>query len=196
MNRHSRLIRALAVLALSAGLSIALSLPVFAAIDASIVPAAGAPGDRLVLTTGDPNNPQADAGLAGQTRTVYLINFADFEAQTRRYRHQVCGTHGDRALGSLSWRNGIGSLDFRVPSVPAGTYYLQVRVLNVSPDCWRIGSATELGPLVLTVTGAVANGQSSPPSSAVVPTAISVLIAISALTLVAIATAWVARTTR
>jgi hypothetical protein len=196
MNRHSRLTRALAVLALGAGLTIGLSLPVFAAVDASIAPAAGAPGDRLVLTTGEPKNPQADAGLEGQTRTVYLINFADFEAQTRRYKHQVCGTQGDHALGSLSWRNGIGSLDFRIPNVPAGEYYFQVRVLNVSPDCWRIGSATELGPLVLTVTSAAADGQSSSPSPPAIPTGVTILIAVMALALVAIASAWVARATR
>lgn len=193
-NRHRALIRALLILLIGAGLSVGLSLPALAAIDASIVPTLGKPGDKVVLTTGDPNNRGAYGGMAGLTGTVYLISPADLDAQARRYGHQVCGTRGDSALGSLSWKNGIGSLGFTIPNVPSGAYYFQIKVHNVSPDCWRIGTGGE--PMVLTVASTVTHGTSSSSPLPAGPSPLSPWIALSALVLLGLATTLVARVTR
>jgi hypothetical protein len=167
---------------------------VFAAIGGGVTPDQGKPGDRIVLATGDSSNPRAYAGLAGQTGTVYLIRTADLDAQIKRYGHQVCGTAGDRALGSLTWKAGIGTLAFRIPNVPQGQYYFQIMVRNVSPDCWRIGASD--APLVLTVNGTVAPSPTAAPSSPNEPPPLSPLIALVALAVVAVATVGVARITR
>jgi hypothetical protein len=176
-NRHA--FRATLVIAGAVALSVFWARPAAAAIIGSITPSEAQPGDRVTLMA---------QGPAGQTQTVYLIGIADFERQIARYGHQVCSTPGQYPIGSITWKGPAGSLAFNVPRVAGGRYYLQVKVRNVSPDCWRIASQGEA--VVLTVI-ARAGGTEVPG-----PTPLSPLAALLLLGTASLATAAISGLTR
>jgi hypothetical protein len=163
------------MLACVVALSVCGAASAAAAIDGGFTVSQSQPGDRVTLSA---------QGPAGQTETVYLISTADFEGQIARSGRQVCKTPGQYALGSFTWKGGIGSLTFTVPNVPAGRYYLQVKVRNVSPDCWRIGGQT--GPLVLTVIAST-GARDMPVSSPLSPLAALLLVGSAGLAITVIA---------
>jgi hypothetical protein len=82
------------VLALSLGRATAAA----AAINGSFTLTEGQPGDRVTLTA---------QGPAGQTQTVYLISTSDLDRQIARFGHQVCGTSGQYAIGSFTWKGAL-----------------------------------------------------------------------------------------
>jgi hypothetical protein len=176
-NRHS--FRATLVLAGAVALSIFWANPAAAAIIGSITPSEAQPGDRVTLMA---------EGPAGQTQTVYLISIADFERQIAGYGHEVCNTPGQYPIGSITWKGPAGSLTFTVPRVAGGRYYLQVKVRNVSPDCWRIASQGEA--VVLTVIAGTG------PTEVPGPAELSPLAALLLLATAGLATAAIARLTR
>jgi hypothetical protein len=143
MSANRQALRSILALAGVIVVSLGRATAAVAAIDGGFTISQAQPGDRVTLTA---------QGPAGQTETVYMISTVDLDRQIARFGRQVCNTSGQYALGSFTWKGGIGSLTFTVPDAAAGRYYLQVKVREVSPDCWRIGSQGE--PLVLTVLAA------------------------------------------
>jgi hypothetical protein len=177
-NRH--LTKVFLTLVSALALSLGRATTAAAAIDGSFTIAQGQPGDRVTLTA---------QGPAGQTQTVYLISISEFDRQVAGSAHQVCGTSGQHALGPFTWKGSLGSLTFTIPNVPAGRYYFQVQVRNVSPDCWRIGSQS--GPLVLTVIAGTSSNENVPG-----PTPLNPLAELAMIAAVGIATAAIAGMTR
>ena len=176
-NRQAR--TTILALAGAVTLSLASAISVAAAITGNLTPSQAQPGDRVTLTA---------QGPAGQTETVYLISTSDFESQVARFGRQVCNTSGQSAIGSFTWSGETGSMTFTVPNVGAGQYYFQVRVRNVSPDCWRLGGQS--GALVLTVLAAPANQEAPGPSP------VNPLVALGLVAAVAVAIGVVVRLTR
>jgi len=157
--RPTNLSKPATALVFAAALFVALAVPASAAIDATLSPSEGHPGELIVLTTDNQGNPFVYANLeANGPQPVYLVGSADFEKEIARYGGQRCVAPEQRYLGKLTWANGTGSLSFPIPDVPNGDYYFEFTVPNASPPCWRMGGPS--GSLVLTVKGSA--GLASP----------------------------------
>lgn len=129
------------------GLSLALTIPALAAIDASLSSAVARPGDLVTLTTHSATpNAYADLARDGPHR-VYLVGAADLDKAVARDGFLRCGAPEFRYLGRMTWTDGTGSMSFRVPNVPKGEYYFGFAPTESATQCWRIGA----GPLVVRV---------------------------------------------
>jgi len=143
--------------------------PVLGAISGSVTPSAARPGDWVTLMTDAPAGSQTYANLAaGGSLPIYL------QSATASYAGNLC-TLG---VGSLTWRDGVGTLRFQVPAIPADTYWFMAAIQG---GCWRFGSAQGILSL------AVQPGDPSGLPAAAIP------IAALALTGLLVATILVAR---
>jgi hypothetical protein len=144
----TQIVKGICALSLAAALTITLAPSTLAAVSATLSPTAGQPGDAMTLTTTE----WVSAG------PVYLVSAGDFQAEIIKFGGQVCGVPGQHYLGKLTQIGDTGYLSFRLPDVPAGDYYFELRVQTSgsalsagTTQCWRVG-ASGGGPLVLSVT--------------------------------------------
>jgi len=127
------------------GLFVVLAIPALAAIEARLSSSVARPGDLLTLTT-ESADPNAYADLARDGhQSVYLIGAADLFKAAERDGFLRCDARELRYLGRMTWKDGTGSISFRVPDVPKGEYYFGFAPAESATQCWRIGA----GPLVV-----------------------------------------------
>ena len=144
----AKVVHGIGALGLAAALTITLAPSALAAVSATLSQTTGQPGDAMTLTTRE----WVSAG------PVYLVSASDFQAEIAKFGGQVCGAPEQHYLGKLTQRGNSGYLSFRLPDVPPGDYYFELRVQTGgsalsagTTQCWRVGAAG-LGPLVLSVT--------------------------------------------
>ena len=134
----AKVVKGIGALGLTAALTVTLAPSALAAISATLSQTTGQPGDAMTLTT----TAWVSEG------SVYLVSAGDFQAEIAKVGGRVCGAPEQHYLGKLAQRGNSGHLSFRLPDVPPGDHYFELRVQT---QCWRVG-ATGLGPLVLSVT--------------------------------------------
>jgi len=144
----AKVVKRVAALGLTVALTITFAPSALAAVSATLSQTTGQPGDAVTLTTTE----WVSSG------PVYLVSAGDFQAEIAKFGGQVCGAPGQHYLGKLTQIGDTGYLPFRLPDVPAGDYYFQLRVQSSgsalsagSTQCWHVG-ASDGGPLVLSVT--------------------------------------------
>jgi len=152
-------------LSLAVLLVIALAVPAYAAILATLSSPYGRPGDEIVLTTSDFGNHNAYSDLASNApQPMYLIGLADYDRMLAQYGQHTCGIRGQTRLGLLKWKDDVGSLTFTIPDLAKGDYFFLIDVDGGAyPSCWRMGGAVGNGALTLTVGDQAASRPSAEP---------------------------------
>ncbi len=120
-------------------LLVAGAAPVFAAIDASVAPAAARPGDWVELTT--------DSGVGGTEVYAAIAAGGPTPVYLQRADPSSTGNLCDTTIGAMTWASGVGTLRFQVPDVGPGPYWITA---SIQGACWRVGDLSN-GVLVLTV---------------------------------------------
>ncbi len=144
----AKVVKGIGALGLAVALTVTVAQSALAAVSATLSQTTGQPGDAMTLTTTE----WVGAG------PVYLVSAGDFQAEVAKFGGQVCGAPEQHYLGKLTQIGDTGYLSFRLPDVPPGDYYFELRVKTGASalsagttQCWRVG-ASGGGGLVVSVT--------------------------------------------
>jgi hypothetical protein len=153
-------------LAFALALNAANALPAGALIWGAIAPGTARAGDWVQLSTdaGD-LDPNVYASIAKTGPTPVFLQPADPGS---------AGNSCDTPVGVMTWAGGVGTLQFQVPSVPPGPYWI---LITSDGACTRFG--TRAGDLLtLTVLAAGAPGPSPALLAAIAAMATAVAVGV------------------
>jgi hypothetical protein len=132
---------------LAMALALLVTVRALGAMNASVAPASGPPGQTVTLQTIGVTGAY-DALISSGSTSIFLVDPGITVAA-------VCDSVRVHEVGSLTWTGGVGRLTFSIPALPAGSY--SFRALVPASGCWIIGGDT--APLALRI--AVASPSSS-----------------------------------
>lgn len=106
------------------------SMPVFAAMDATLSSDHARVGDQVLLLSDDHKGVALYWELSSENHQHLYLGPTTITASD-----QGCGAAGT-AVGQLEWRGNASGLSFTVPPLPDGDYWL---FMETSGQCWRLG---------------------------------------------------------
>jgi LPXTG-motif cell wall-anchored protein len=112
-------------------LGLLVAVPALGAMNASVEPVSGPPGQMVTLETVGVAGAY-DAIASSGDISVFLVAPGITDAA-------VCNTVHAHEVGLLTWTGGVGRLSFSIPALAAGSY--SFRALVPDSGCWIIGDS-------------------------------------------------------